>query len=349
MEGSRLAPLEPSIRTLVVSLGLSPQVVTETLWALGVAAEPAWTPDEIVLVTTSEGAKAAKAALLDAGEGHIRALGREYGRADLERLCDHVRIEIIGDDATQFDDVDTARAHGAAADRTMRLIRDLTADPGRQIHASIAGGRKSQGALLALSMSLFARPGDRLSHVVVDDAFAGRRDFFFPPARQDGADARVRLADLPFPRIRSLLPAETLNAEHFADAVLGIQQRLDPPALALDAARREARLAGVVLDLKPSQFAWLAALAHDRCKGGEGLPRTGLAPSLIECWRPLGQRLPDPVDAEMVQEWTSRLNKLVRRDVPAMWGYRLIETVGRRPKTHYRLAIEPENIFWQDP
>jgi CRISPR-associated protein (TIGR02584 family) len=355
-----LPPPDAPIRTLVISLGLSPQVVTETLWALVVDAEPAWAPDEIVLVTTSQGARSAEATLLDGGEGRIRALGREYGRDDLERLADKVRIERIGEDGARFDDVDTEPAHAATADRTMRLIRDLTADGRRQIHASIAGGRKSQGALLALSMSLFARPGDCLSHILVDDDFAGRPDFFFPPAQPatlvghrgetlNSAAARVRLSQIPFPRIRALLPEETRDAEHFADAILGVQRRLDPPTLTLVPSRREAIVAGTALDLKPSQFAWLAALASDRSNGGAGLPRTGLAGATVERWRPIGPKLPDVVDAETVEEWTSRLNKLVRVDVPALWGQRLIVTAGRRPRTRYRLMIEPEYIFWQEP
>ena len=354
-----MPPLDTQIRTLVISLGLSPQVVTETLWALTIDIQPSWIPEEIVILTTSQGALTAEATLLDAGEGRIRALGQEYGRKDLERLASNIRIEVIGDDAARFNDVDSEDAHTAAADRTMRLIRDLTAEGRRQIHASIAGGRKSQGALLALSMSLFARPGDCLSHIVVDDAFAGRPDFFFPPARPatlvrgggkdlNSADARVRLAQIPFPRIRSMLPEETRNAKHFAGAILGVQRRLDPPSLILVPSRREAILSGTALDLRPSQFAWLAALAWDRSHRGDGLPRTKLAGSTIERWRPIGPKLPDMVDAEMVEEWTSRLNKLVRVDVPAMFGRKLIETAGKRPQTRYRLAIEPENISWQD-
>jgi CRISPR-associated protein (TIGR02584 family) len=347
------------IRTLVISLGLSPQVVTETLWALAVDQKPAWSPDELVLITTLQGARVARATLLDEGDGRIRALGQEYGREDLARLADKVRIELIGDDEAYYDDVDTERGHAAAADRTMRLIRDLTANGRRQIHASIAGGRKSQGALLALSMSLFARPGDCLSHIVVDDAYLERPDFFFPPARSmtfaggvgermNSVEARVRLAQIPFPRIRVLLSEETRTAEHFADAILGVQRRLDPLSLSLIPARREAILAGVPLELAPSLFAWLAALALDRSQGGGGLPRTGLAGSTVERWRPTGPRLPDIVDAEMVEEWTSRLNKLVKVDVPAMWGRKLIGTAGKRPNTRYRLTIEPENISWQD-
>ena len=40
------------LRTLLCVTGLSPQVVTETLYALAVAQQPAWIPDEVHIVTT---------------------------------------------------------------------------------------------------------------------------------------------------------------------------------------------------------------------------------------------------------------------------------------------------------
>lgn len=165
-----------------MSTGLSPQVVTETLWALAIDGSPAWTPDQIVLITTKEGARLASGSLADDGDGLLRSLGEDYGRNEVAALGANLRLEVIADgEQAGFEDLDSEAAHFAAADRTMRIIRDLTAGAENQLHASIAGGRKSQGALLALSMSLFARPGDRLSHVIVDDAFANRRDFFYPP------------------------------------------------------------------------------------------------------------------------------------------------------------------------
>jgi len=347
-------------RTLVLSTGLSPQVVTETLWALAVRQAPAWTPDEVVLITTAEGARRAKETLLDRGAGRIRALGRDYRRDDLAALADRVRLEVIADaDAPGYEDLDSDAAHFAAADRTMAVIRDLTEDAGRQVHASIAGGRKSQGALLALSMSLFARAGDRLSHVIVDDAFASHPDFFYPPpaptrlvARDgrilDTASARVRLADIPFPRLRARLPGEIRLAAHFAEAVTGAQRALDPPTLTIRPATGEAAINGAPLILTPACFGWLAALAWDRREGGEGLPRNRLDGARVARWRSAGGPLPVVLDAEQVEEWTSRLNKLVRGCVPGLFDSRLVANVGRRPNARYRLAIAPGNIDWQE-
>ena len=97
---------------------------------------------------------------------------------------------------------------------------------------------------------------------------------------------------------------------------------------------------------RPCSLGWRHLLGI--VAGGDGLPRTGLKGPTVERWRPVGPQLPGVVDAEMVEEWTSRLNKLVRVDVSALWGRKLIGTVGKRPKTRYQLMIEPENIHWLD-
>jgi hypothetical protein len=209
-------------------------------------------------------------------------------------------------------------------------------------------------------MSLFARPGDRLSHVIVDDAFAGHADFFYPPpipamlAGRDGAalstaDARVRLADIPFPRLRARLPKEIFEAAHFAEAVVDAQRALDPLTLMVRPASAEASLNGQVLSLTPVQFAWLAALAWDRRAGGPGLLRRDLDGAEVSRWRPPGAPLPAHLEPEKAQEWTSRLNKLVRHSHPSFFDVKLVASVGRRPNTRYRLTVAPENIDWRGP
>ncbi len=46
-------------RILLAVTGLTPQVITETLYALAVQRQPAFIPTEIHLLTTHEGAEAA--------------------------------------------------------------------------------------------------------------------------------------------------------------------------------------------------------------------------------------------------------------------------------------------------
>lgn len=68
--------LNPVRRILLVVTGLTPQVVTETLYALACAPADggeAWIPDEVHLVTTSTGAENARLTLLE-GEGWFHRL-----------------------------------------------------------------------------------------------------------------------------------------------------------------------------------------------------------------------------------------------------------------------------------
>src|SRR5207245_102311 len=64
-------------RILLAVTGLTPQIVTETLYALAVEGSPAWVPTEIRIITTQQGAeKAQRTLLLD--EGWLRRLRADY-------------------------------------------------------------------------------------------------------------------------------------------------------------------------------------------------------------------------------------------------------------------------------
>lgn len=68
-------------RILLAVTGLSPQIVTETLYALCVTQSPAWIPDSIHLITSQEGGERARLALLDPEHGQFPAFCRDYPEA----------------------------------------------------------------------------------------------------------------------------------------------------------------------------------------------------------------------------------------------------------------------------
>jgi CRISPR-associated protein (TIGR02584 family) len=80
----------PCRRLLCVS-GLSPQIVTETLYALTVLSEPHFVPTEVHLLTTAEGADRARLTLLSEEPGWFHRLCKDYGlpeiRFTLVLLC----------------------------------------------------------------------------------------------------------------------------------------------------------------------------------------------------------------------------------------------------------------------
>jgi integrase len=72
-------------RILLAVTGLSPQVVTETIYALAMRGEPRFVPTEVHLLTTREGAHRARLALLSQDPGWFQRLITDY--AHLHRIA----------------------------------------------------------------------------------------------------------------------------------------------------------------------------------------------------------------------------------------------------------------------
>lgn len=344
-----------SRKTLLVSTGLTPQVVTETLWALSCRGDDAWLPDRLHILTTAEGARRVETTLLDPEDGKIAALAQDYNRPELTALIETCRMHVITAAGEVIEDVDDAGAQAIAANLAMRLIRDLTRDSVSSLHVSLAGGRRSVGVLLALALSLFGRSQDRLSHVLVHDEFVNHPDFFFPPRGRkrilnrnnelvDAALAGVRLVEIPFPRLRSVLPPAAFEIPGFAEVVAAAQERVEPPACVIDLVRGELQLAGHRTRVPPAQLAWAAALAE----APNGLGRINTPrDAVLRNYRPRNNRelnWSDPLEASQVQEWTSRLNKLVGRDFPGILDDVFVSKSEKRPDTVYHLSLPTEKV-----
>jgi CRISPR-associated protein (TIGR02584 family) len=78
-------------RILLAVTGLTPQVVTETLYALAVRREPAFVPTEVVLLTTAEGAERARLSLLSAEPGWFARLVSDYDLPSIDFDPERIR------------------------------------------------------------------------------------------------------------------------------------------------------------------------------------------------------------------------------------------------------------------
>jgi CRISPR-associated protein (TIGR02584 family) len=325
---------------LIAMTGLSPQVVTETLWALN-RREPEAAFAAVTLLTTASGAEAA-ARLLPRG---FRAL-----EASLGRRLPAPEIRLLRDaSGAVLEDILTDRDNAAAANAILATVAEAAARPDTRIHLSIAGGRKTMGCLAAIALSLYGRAEDRLSHVLVGPEWQGREDFFFPE-REEEAE-RVQLAEIPFVRLRGLWRAEALEGG-FAAVVAAAQAALGPPELRLDAARGEVASGGRVLRLPPALFATLLLFAE---RARAGLPalvvakeedaelNAALARALERCGRAAAAVAPRLGRAELRQR-LSRINARLRQAFGPEGEVLCIRAEGRRPHTAYRLALPPEAI-----
>jgi CRISPR-associated protein (TIGR02584 family) len=141
-------------RVLLAVTGLSPQIVTETLYALAVASRPAWIPTEIQIITTRTGEEKARLTLLSSpphppplagggGEGGwFRRLREDFSLPEIAFGNENIRV-ITGPDGKPLDDILTDSDNVAVADFITQTVRELTADPTASLRVSIAGGRKT--------------------------------------------------------------------------------------------------------------------------------------------------------------------------------------------------------------
>ncbi|MEI7970802.1 MAG: CRISPR-associated ring nuclease Csm6 [Betaproteobacteria bacterium] len=145
------APHLFSRRILLAVTGLSPQVVTETLFALTQEQSPPFVPTEIHLITTAQGAEHARLELLSAAPGWFHRFSRDYGLPGIAFDAEHIHT-IRDASGLPLEDIRDPSDNAIAANEITDLLRELTDDPDSALHVSIAGGRKTMGFYLGYAL-----------------------------------------------------------------------------------------------------------------------------------------------------------------------------------------------------
>jgi len=372
LDSSQADPIHFPRRILLATTGLSPQVVTETLYALAVAATHKFFPTEIHLVATAEAAEQARLSLLSPDPGWFHRLRSEHGLPPME-FGEHTIHTLRAQDGQHLGDIRTPADNAIAADAITELVRGFTSDPLSAVHCSIAGGRKTLGYYLGYAMSLFGRPQDRLSHVLVSEPFESNREFFFPTVRSrviadrsgrrmvDAADATVSLAEIPFVSLRHGLPDQLVSGcATFLETVRAARAALGPPELVLDPRRRLVSASGQEVRLPPAELALLAVFAR-RALGEEepvaappkGVPDIPWAARFLAEYRtivgPMGdierteRALAHGMDDDYFSQHLTKLRRYLKTGLGPMAKPYLIDDSGTRPR-RYRLAIPAGSI-----
>jgi CRISPR-associated protein (TIGR02584 family) len=194
---------------LLAVTGASPQVLTETVYALHKQGKPM--PEEVFVITTKTSKQMLVEGLFE--QGHWGKLLHDYGLGDIRFPQDNICC-IADENGVLVDDAKSEEDQTSMADFITRKVAQLTSQDDVAIHASIAGGRKTMAFYMGYAMSLYGREQDVLSHVFVNDEFEFVKDFYFPtPDEQwitgkngqgslNAQLAQVTLAEIPFVRMR---------------------------------------------------------------------------------------------------------------------------------------------------
>ncbi|NOH63456.1 CRISPR-associated ring nuclease Csm6 [Vibrio sp. RE88] len=194
---------------LIAVIGASPQVLTETVYALHKQGSPM--PEEVFVITTANSKPTLEKRLFE--EGHWQQLFDDYQLPIIRFGSENIWL-IEDEHGNALSDAKAESDQSVMADFITRKVAELTSDDNLAIHASIAGGRKTMAFYMGYAMSLYGRDQDILSHVFVDDDFEFVSEFYYPTPYDkyivgrdkkkvvNSKDATVTLAQIPFVRMR---------------------------------------------------------------------------------------------------------------------------------------------------
>ena len=275
--------MEKNILFLVT--GMTPQIITETLYAL--AADPdssdTWVPDEVHVLTTVKGATQIRARLFN--DGIFKRFITDYKLPNIK--FDESTLHVITNNGEYLEDLRTLEDNEIAANEVCRLVKGFTQDSDSKLHVSIAGGRKTMGFYAGYALSLYGRAQDSMSHVLVSEEFEFATNFYYPTPyeyyvgrynsqeRLNAQEAKIYLADIPFVRLRNALSEShplKMDSYKFSDVVEQINQSNQKINLVIDVTNQKILVNDKLeADIPPRELAMLMWFAEDKIRNGIGI------------------------------------------------------------------------------
>ena len=266
---------------LIFVTGTTPQIVTETLYGLTQECQPPVIPNEIHIITTSNGKEKIEAELL--GRGRLTAFSKEFSLSSIP--LNRESIHVISDEGgNSLEDIREVSHNEALGDFIANFVKEKSQDMNVRLHCSIAGGRKTMSFYLGSALQLFGRPWDRLYHVLVSPEFESHPEFYYRPKknkvlevrnsngnfikRLHTKDAQISLAELPFVRLRDKIP---LGGKGFKELVKEGQREIDiasiQPFLRVNLRERVAYIGQTSIDMVPIQMVIYTHLLKQKAVG----------------------------------------------------------------------------------
>lgn len=265
---------------LLCVIGITPQIITETLYALHKKSPPV-NIDELYVITTTKGAEAIEKTILR--EGILNKLIKDYNMPPIRFSLENIKITKSG--KRLLSDIRSTSDNEAIGNLITETVRKLAQDENTTLHCSIAGGRKTMSYYLGSALQLYGRPQDKLYHVLVNEEFENNPHFFYPPPRpktlrikrKDGSEiristdkAKIELAELPFIRLRDFVD---FHNRSFHSLVSLTQKEIDfslkIPPLVIDTNRKKIIIDNNEIRLTEKMFStyfFFAYLKKSKCR-----------------------------------------------------------------------------------
>ncbi len=238
-------------RLLVAVTGMTPQVVTETLYALSVQR---FIPiDQIFIITTLEGKNKIEEVKL---HEKIQELCTHY-KVIMPSFNYNENVYVAREESVELSDIRNDKENELFPNLIVEVIRTLADEPNNQLFCSVAGGRKTMSVAMAYALSLFGRKDDELLHVLVSKELehSGK---FYPQSKKE--DTQLVMATIPYIRLREKLPLlRQYPKANFIELVKYAQHDIDElkveHPLVFDSKTFTVGIGDNVIKLKPFDFA----------------------------------------------------------------------------------------------
>lgn len=263
----------------ILVAGAAPQIITEFIFALS-QKKPPILPDEIYIITTSQGKRAIQETLIK--KNILNSLAAEYDLFPFSLGEDNFIVP-RDEKGKEIEDIITKEDNEAIGDLITSFIREKTKENNSRLHCSLTGGRKTMSFYLGAALQLFGRPWDKLYHLLVSPEFESNPDFFYKPKKPrliavhdakggirqlSTKEAQIHLAELPYIRLGQKLKLQSVS---FKDLVAEGQQEIDrasvQPELRVNLRERTVTIGDKIIYFQPMLLFIYVAMLNQKIKG----------------------------------------------------------------------------------
>jgi len=215
---------------LIAVSGLTPQIITESLYCLTIKEKKKI--DSIYIITTTRG----RDVLL--GKDKFSTTVSTSLKSEIAKMCHRYKIPVplfennskhiivAKEESTELKDIRSDKHNRLFPNKVAEFIKNKTSDADTTLHCLISGGRKSMSVHIAFALSLFGRQNDRLLHILTseENEFKG----FYPDTKKEAK--ALELSEIPFVRLRSVIGNDFKNkkimSQKFVDIVKYTQKQV---------------------------------------------------------------------------------------------------------------------------
>jgi len=261
----------PYREVIIFVTGTTPQIITETLYALH-HLEPPINPDEIYILTTAIGREVVERELMQSGR-----MSAFYGEFGIIPVAPEI-VLFTDNGGIALSDIKSGEENEYVGDLIAAFLREKTMDEGTRLHCSIAGGRKTMSFYLGAALSLVGRPWDRLYHVLITPEFESHPDFYWKPKEErrlekrgrngeelNTGDAEITLAELPFIRFKG---GFSIEGRSFRELVAEGQREIDTASvqlpLTVNLGERTVTVGSTIIEMVPMQIVVYNAFLREK-------------------------------------------------------------------------------------